>query len=89
MDIGPMELIIVLAIVVVLFGPGKIAGIGESLGKGIREFRHAVKEDDSPPPGPVDFAGTSTPEQPDTPRPAAGDFVPASHRHEPPVSPAA
>lgn len=42
MDIGPSELIIVLVIVVLLFGPGRIANIGGELGKAIGEFRKGV-----------------------------------------------
>jgi sec-independent protein translocase protein TatA len=36
---GATELLIILGIVVVLFGAGKISGIGGALGKSIREFR--------------------------------------------------
>jgi sec-independent protein translocase protein TatA len=42
--LGPWELIIVLLIVVVIFGAGKIADIGGALGKSVREFRGAVKD---------------------------------------------
>lgn len=48
-DIGIPELLIVLAIVVIVFGPGKIAGIGRALGTSIREFRHATRADDTEP----------------------------------------
>lgn len=41
------ELILVLAIVVLLFGPQRLAGAGEALGKGIREFREAISSDDA------------------------------------------
>ena len=37
--LGPVELIIILLIVVLLFGAGRIAGIGGALGKSIKEFR--------------------------------------------------
>ena len=43
-SLGPTELIIVLAIVVVLFGASRIGDIGGSIGRGIREFRREVKE---------------------------------------------
>ena len=43
-DIGPMELLIILAIVVVLFGASRIGDIGKGLGRGIREFRHELRE---------------------------------------------
>ena len=42
--IGPMELIIVLVIVMIIFGVGKLPEIGGSLGKAIREFRLTQNE---------------------------------------------
>ena len=42
--LGPAELLIVLAIVVVLFGASRIGDIGKGVGRGIREFRREVKE---------------------------------------------
>ncbi len=42
--LGPTELIIILVIVIIVFGVGKLPEIGGALGKGIREFRHASKE---------------------------------------------
>ena len=42
--LGPMELGIVLAIVVVLFGTAKVSGIGKSLGTAINDFKGALKE---------------------------------------------
>lgn len=41
MNIGPMELGIILVIVLIIFGAGKISEVGSALGKGIREFRQA------------------------------------------------
>ncbi|MDQ3810459.1 MAG: twin-arginine translocase TatA/TatE family subunit [Chloroflexota bacterium] len=38
-SLGPMELIIILAIVVLVFGAGKLSDVGSALGKGLREFR--------------------------------------------------
>jgi len=43
-SLGPAELIIILAIVVVLFGASRIGDIGGSIGRGIREFRRELKE---------------------------------------------
>lgn len=45
-DIGAPELIIIAIIVLLLFGPGKAADLGGSLGKSIREFRKATREDE-------------------------------------------
>ncbi|HIF12671.1 MAG TPA: twin-arginine translocase TatA/TatE family subunit [Dehalococcoidia bacterium] len=46
--IGPLELIIVLVIIVVVFGIGRLPEVGGGLGKGIREFRRSLtgKNDD-------------------------------------------
>lgn len=43
-SVGPAELIIILAIVVVLFGASRIGDIGGAIGRGIREFRREVRE---------------------------------------------
>ena len=45
-DLGFPELAIIAVIVLLLFGPGKAADIGGSLGKSIREFRRASRDDD-------------------------------------------
>ena len=42
--LGPMELIIVLVIVMVIFGVGKLPQIGGAMGKAIREFRKSQAE---------------------------------------------
>jgi len=44
--LGPTELILILAIVVVLFGVGRIGKIGKELGSGMREFRKGIQGDD-------------------------------------------
>lgn len=41
---GPWELILLLVIVLIIFGPGKLPDIGNAIGKGIREFRKASNE---------------------------------------------
>jgi len=43
---GGWELIIVLVIVIVIFGVGKVADVGPALGKAISGFKRAVKDDD-------------------------------------------
>ena len=42
-NIGGGELIIILLVVIVLFGPKKIPELAQGVGKGIREFKKAVK----------------------------------------------
>ena len=43
---GPQEIIIILIIVVLLFGGRKIPELMKGLGKGMKEFKKATKEDD-------------------------------------------
>lgn len=49
MTLGPWELFIILAIVITIFGASKIAGLGAALGSSIREFKKAVRDDESAP----------------------------------------
>ena len=44
--LGVPELLIILVIGLVLFGPGKLPDVGKALGKSIREFKNANKEDE-------------------------------------------
>jgi len=44
--LGPFELIIVLVIVVIIFGVGRLPEIGGAVGKAIREFRDATSTPD-------------------------------------------
>ena len=44
--LGPTELIIILVIVLLLFGPGRIAKIAGELGRGIRSFKDGVATDE-------------------------------------------
>lgn len=45
-DIGVPELILILVIILVVFGAGKLPQIGAGIGKGIREFRKASRGED-------------------------------------------
>ena len=40
----PMHLILILLIVLIIFGPGKLPELGAGLGKSIKEFKKAMKE---------------------------------------------
>jgi len=46
-SLGWQELLIILVILALIFGASRVAGLGRSLGQGIREFRSEVKRDDS------------------------------------------
>jgi sec-independent protein translocase protein TatA len=40
--IGPLEIVIVLIIVLIIFGPKRLPDLGRSLGRGMREFKDSV-----------------------------------------------
>jgi sec-independent protein translocase protein TatA len=44
--VGPTELVIILFIILVIFGAGKLPEIGGALGKGIKNFKKATREQD-------------------------------------------
>ena len=44
--IGMPELLIILVIILIVFGAGKLPEIGGAIGKGIRNFKKSVKEQD-------------------------------------------
>ena len=46
MGLGPTELIIILVIVVILFGVGRVGKIAGEMGTGIRAFKEGLKGDD-------------------------------------------
>ncbi len=60
-QLGAPELIVVLFILLIIFGAGKLTDIGRSLGQGIREFRHSVQDEPAraTPAGPAPVTTTS------------------------------
>jgi sec-independent protein translocase protein TatA len=44
-NIGPLEIVVVLIIALIVFGPKRLPELGRSLGKGIREFRGSLSGD--------------------------------------------
>ena len=70
--LGAPELIIILVIIILIFGVGKLPEVGQALGKGIREFRGAAEDGDDKP------AETAKPAAPvvEAPRPVAAVEAP-------------
>ena len=66
-NLGVPELLIILAIVILLFGVGKLPQLGKGIGEGIRNFKQAVKDGDQgsekkdPPAGNGSGTGPSSP----------------------------
>ena len=52
-NLGPMELLLILVIVLVIFGASRLPQLGKGLGEGIRNFKQSMKDGESAePPGP-------------------------------------
>jgi sec-independent protein translocase protein TatA len=50
-NVGPLEIAVVLVIVLIIFGPKRLPELGQSMGRGIREFKASIsgdKDEDSP-----------------------------------------
>lgn len=62
--LGPMELIIILVIVIVLFGASRLPQIGKGIGEGIKNFKKGMKaadEEDEEPQRLAEKSGSSNP----------------------------
>ena len=89
-NIGPLELILVLAIALLVIGPGKLPQVGKSIGESIREFRKAttdVQEAAKVDLSPIAPAATPAP-APATPAPVAPAATPAATAALPASDPA-
>jgi sec-independent protein translocase protein TatA len=84
-NIGPTELIVVLVIVLLIFGPKRLPGLGRQLGSGMREFKDSItgrgdKDDDGADNDEDDSrrqanAALGRPEPEPEPAPVDGDVV--------------
>lgn len=77
LDFSPIQILIVLVIALLVFGPKRLPEMGKSVGRGIREFKGALTDDEPPrPPAaagpPSEVATTATvAEAPPAPGPVA------------------
>ena len=44
-NVGPLEIAVVLIIVLIIFGPKRLPELGQSMGRGIREFKNSLTGD--------------------------------------------
>jgi sec-independent protein translocase protein TatA len=68
-NVGPLELVVVLIIALVIFGPKRLPELGRSMGKGIREFRGSISgknddDEDEQPSKPAEIEGTQDADEP-------------------------
>lgn len=71
-NLGVWELIIIVVLVLVIFGGRKLPELGRGLGKGLANFRQAVREPDQPAasqPPPTQSADQSAPAEPSAEKP--------------------
>jgi sec-independent protein translocase protein TatA len=59
-SIGPLELLIVLGVVLVIFGPKRLPALGRQLGAGMREFRDSIARKSGDDDDPDDAAAADT-----------------------------
>ena len=61
-DISPIQILIVLVIALLVFGPKRLPEMGKSIGRGIREFKTAIVDDEPrpAPPAPTPAAPAAT-----------------------------
>jgi sec-independent protein translocase protein TatA len=59
---GPLEIVVILVIVLIIFGPKRLPDLGRSLGRGMREFKDSVtgKDKDELPEGAAETAEPKT-----------------------------
>ena len=67
-NLGIPELLLILAIVVLLFGVGKLPQLGKGLGEGIRNFKQALKEGETEPEKKEPPAGNGSGSPPPSPK---------------------
>ena len=47
-NVGPLELVVILAIALIVLGPKKLPEVGRSIGKGMREFKDSLNGESEP-----------------------------------------
>ncbi len=81
---GVMELLLVLIIVLIIFGAGKLPQLGEGIGKAIKGFKKSVHEAEPEERDAAAQLGTPTASDPPGPAASQGDRPAEPPRHAPP-----
>src|SRR6478752_3744036 len=92
-NVGPLEIAVVLIIVLIIFGPKRLPELGQSMGRGIREFNNSIsgdKDDDSPEEKRRELEASQATQHATTPQPTAEPTtapVPTPPAATPPATP--
>ena len=78
-NLGPMELVIILVIVLLLFGGSRLAGLGKSTGRALKEFKEETKDLKGDKKSELDASGN----QPSTGQQTSSQQVPQSPIQDP------
>ena len=84
-NVGPLEIAVVLIIVLIIFGPKRLPELGQSMGRGIREFKNSLsgdKDEDDPKEKRRELEASEQ-AQVSRPQPAATPATPAEKPAEP------
>lgn len=82
--LGPLELAIIVGVIVLLFGVGRISRIGGDLGSSIKEFRRAVREDDEEEEGAAEETQVQAQVQEEAPQQPVQQAAPPPQQAAPP-----
>ncbi|SRR5690606_27463777 len=82
-SLGAPELIIIAVVLILLFGVGKVSGLGRELGTSIKEFRRAVKDDEDQQQAQVQQSTTQAPPPVQAP-PAQQQYTPPPAQQQQP-----
>jgi sec-independent protein translocase protein TatA len=81
---GPLEIILVLVIVLVIFGPKRLPGLGKQLGTGMREFKDSITGNDKDAEPPAEESRPALAKaQPQEPARSAAEREPVEPAREP------
>ena len=86
LDISPVQILIVLVIALLVFGPKRLPEMGRSIGRGIREFKGAILDEDETPRRPPPSG--EHPDEQVRAAPAATTTVPTATATAPTAAPA-
>jgi sec-independent protein translocase protein TatA len=71
-NLSGMELVVILAILLLLFGGTKLPSLARGLGQSVKEFKKAAREDDEAKPADSEAAKSSDAKKPDQSKPTHG-----------------